>query len=91
MPRLLFAAILVLVSTGLISCTARSSATKVDDRTFKIEGPGVPGGANAPNRLMAERACPGGYRVLNRQNFKADSQGLGGDSSVYTNWVIRCL
>ena len=92
MRRLLLAATLVLVNAGLVSCAAQSSsAMKVDDRTFKIEGPGVPGGANAPNRRMAERVCPGGYRVLDQQRFKDDSQGLGGDSAVYTNWVIRCL
>ena len=46
MPRFLIA--LLLVSAGLGSCTAmQSSATKVDDRTYKIEGPGVPGGARA--------------------------------------------
>jgi len=51
----------------------------------------VPGGANAPNRRTAERVCPGGYRVLDQQRFKESSLGLGGDSAVYTNWVIRCL
>jgi hypothetical protein len=64
---------------------------KLDDRTFKIEGPGVPGGADAPNRRTAERVCPGGYRVLDRQRFKNDTPGLGADASTYTNWVIRCL
>jgi hypothetical protein len=77
----------LLMSAGLAACTAmQSSATKVDDRTFNIEGPGVPGGAEAPNRRMASRVCPGGYRVLDSTNFKRD-QGEG----TYTNWVIRCL
>ncbi len=72
---------------ALASCTAmQSSATKVDDRTYKIEGPGVPGGAEAPNRRTASRICPGGYRVLDSTNFKRDP-GEG----TYTNWVIRCL
>jgi hypothetical protein len=91
MRRLLLAATLVLVNAGLVSCTAPSFATKVDDRTFKIEGPGVPGGADAPNRRTAERVCPGGYRVVDQQRFKGDAPGLGGDSTTYTNWVIRCL
>jgi hypothetical protein len=92
MRRLILAATLVLAHVGIVACTPQSSsAMRLDDRTFKIEGPGVPGGATAPNRRMAERVCPGGYRVLDRQNFKEASQGLGGDSSVYTNWVIRCL
>jgi len=92
MPRLLLAATLVLAHVGLVSCAAlSSSATKLDDRTFKIEGPGVPGGADAPNRRTAERLCPGGYRVLDRQRFKESSPEFGGDASTYTNWVIRCL
>lgn len=90
MRHLLLAATLVLVNAGLVSCGAmQSSATKVDDRTFKIEGPGVPGGAEAPNRRMASNVCPGGYRVLDSQRFKA-GQG-DGDGETYTNWVIRCL
>ena len=85
MPRFLIA--LLLVSAGLAACAAmQSSATKIDDRTYRIEGPGVPGGAEAPNRRMASRICPNGYRVLDSTNFKRDT-GEG----TYTNWVIRCL
>ena len=90
--RLLLAATLVLAQVGLVSCAAlSSSAMKLDDRTFKIEGPGVPGGADAPNRRTAERVCPGGYRVLDQQRFKASSGEFAGDASTYTNWTIRCL
>ena len=92
MPRLLLAATLVLAQVGLVSCAPlNSSAMKLDDRTFKIEGPGVPGGADAPNRRTAERVCPGGYRVLDKQRFKESSPEFAGDSTTYTNWVIRCL
>jgi hypothetical protein len=88
----LLMAILLLAPTGLTCCgTMQSQATKIDDRTFKIEGPGVPGGAEAPNRRLAERICPGGYRVLDSQRFK-DSGGDFGDShDTHTNWTIRCL
>ena len=85
MHRLLFALLLLPVA-GLISCTAQSQATKIDDRTYRIEGPGVPGGAEAPNRRLAERVCPRGYRVLDSTRFKRDP-----DEGTYTNWVIRCL
>jgi hypothetical protein len=91
MGRLLVMAIFLLAPAGLACCTPQSQATKVDDRTFKIEGPGVPGGAEAPNRRLAERVCPGGYRVLDSQRFK-DSGGDFGDShDIHTNWTIRCL
>jgi hypothetical protein len=81
------AAAFLLALTGLASCgPLQSSATKVDDRTYKIEGPGVPGGAEAPNRRLAARLCPGGYRVVDSLRFKRDP-----DEGTYTNWTIRCL
>lgn len=90
MPRLVLLATLLLAPNALVSCTSQSFATRIDDRTFRIEGPGVPGGAEAPNRRMAERVCPGGYRVLDSTRHK-ESGPEGGDSAVFTNWVIRCL
>jgi hypothetical protein len=83
----LFLIALLLMSAGLAACaTPQSSATKVDDRTYKIEGPGVPGGAEAPNRRLATRICPGGYRVLESTRFKVDPA-----EGTFTNWTIRCL
>jgi hypothetical protein len=89
MRRLLIA--LLLLPAGLAACAPpQSSATKVDDRTYKIEGPGVPGGAEAPNRRLAERICPRGYRVLDSTRSKEGcTDGCSGATS--TNWVIRCL
>ena len=90
MRRLLLATTLVVALGGLVSCTAQSQATKIDDRTYRIEGPGVPGGAEAPNRRLAERVCPRGYRVLDTtRNKQGCSDGC--DAEIYTNWVIRCL
>jgi len=86
MCRLSLAAILILMQAGLTSCSTESQAMKIDDRTFKIEGPGVPGGADAPNRRMATRVCPGGYRVLDQRRYKTDP-----DAGTQTDWVIRCL
>ena len=91
MRRLLLLATLLLAPIALVSCTANSFATKVDDRTYRIEGPGVPGGADAPNRRVAERVCPGGYRVLDSTRHKESQGGEGGSAEIYTNWVIRCL
>ncbi len=66
---------LLLMPAGLTSCGAmQSQATKIDDRTYRIEGPGVPGGAEAPNRRMASRVCPGGYRVLELDAFQGRSR-----------------
>jgi hypothetical protein len=86
MLRLSLAATLVLGSAALASCSAQSSASKLDYRTFKIHGPGVPGGADAPNRRMADQLCPGGYRVLDSDRYKGN---IG--EGTYTDWTIRCL
>jgi hypothetical protein len=86
MRRVLLAAILVLVQAGLAACSMESSATKLDARTFKIEGPGVPGGADEPNRRMAFRLCPQGYRVLDQRQYKTDP-----NTGTQTDWIIRCL
>jgi hypothetical protein len=90
MPRLIFLATLLLAPAGLACCTANSFATRIDDRTFRIEGPGVPGGAEAPNRRMAERVCPGGYRVLDSTRHKEGGVD-GSNAAISTDWVIRCL
>jgi hypothetical protein len=88
----LLMAILLLASTGLTCCGAMSSsATKLDDRTFRVEGPGVPGGAEGPNRRMAERVCPGGYRVLDSQRFKDSGGDFADAAEIHTTWTIRCL
>jgi hypothetical protein len=91
MHRSALMAILLLAPSGLTCCTAQSQATKLDDRTFKVEGPGVPGGAEGPNRRLAERLCPGGYRVLDSERFKTSSGDFGDTADIHTNWTIRCL
>ena len=90
MPRLVLLPTLLLVLAGLASCSSQSFATKIDDRTYKIEGPEVPGGAEAPNRRLAERVCPGGYRVLDSTRTKEGCSD-GCSAGISTNWVIRCL
>jgi len=79
------AILLGLLPIGLVACT-EATAVRVDERTFQIEGPPVPGGAEAPNRRLAERVCPKGFRVLEQSQRKLDP-ALG----VTTYWTIRCL
>jgi hypothetical protein len=85
MPRLAFATLLILVSAGLTACT-EAFGSRLDDRTFRIEGPQIPGGSDAPNRRLAEKLCPRGYRVLEQSRGKSDA-----DAQIATNWTIRCL
>ena len=74
----------------LAGCTP-ATASRVDYRTFQIDGPGIPGGSTAPNRRVAARVCPDGYRVLNSISRNNTPDGYWQGSGVYTTWTIRCL
>jgi len=82
--------VLLLALAALAACT-QAQATRLDDRTFRIEGPGVPGGAEAPNRREAERLCPKGYRVIDQEEHRGGPNRYVDEPAVYTNWTIRCL
>jgi len=75
---------------ALAGCTEATS-TRLDSRTFKIEGPGIPGGSTAPNRRVAARVCPKGYRVLEEIERRNSPDGYSDQPGIFTNWTIRCL
>lgn len=83
----LFAVIALL---ALAACT-QATASRVDDRTFRIEGPGTPDGSTAPNRRMAARLCPEGYRVIDSISRRNTPDGYRDEPGVFTNWTIRCI
>jgi hypothetical protein len=91
MARAPIRALLLLVVLALAGCT-EATASRLDERTFAIAGPGVPGGSDAPNRRLASRLCPKGYRVLKSVEHQNTPdlarEEVGG---VFTNWTIRCL
>lgn len=75
-----------------LSACIQPTLSKIDYRTYKIESGGIPGGSDAPNRRLAERVCPGGYRVLDQsshQNSPDRARDEIGD--VFTTWTVRCL
>lgn len=74
----------------LTACT-QATAYRLDNRTFDIKGPGVPGGSDAPDRQMAQRVCPHGFRVLKKQELNNTPDGYSQEPGVFTNWRIRCL
>lgn len=76
---------------ALAACT-EATASRVDDRTFSIQGPGIPGGSDAPDRRLAARLCPNGYRVIDSTVRRNSPDGYMDDiGSVFTNWTIRCI
>jgi hypothetical protein len=76
----------------LAACTAQGSAIRLDERTFAIHGPGMPGGSDAPNQRMAARLCPNGYRILDSVERKNSPDGIQDQiGRTFTDWTIRCL
>jgi hypothetical protein len=83
-------ALLPLALLFLAACT-EASVSRIDSRTFVIESGGIPGGSEGPNRRLAERVCPGGYRVVD-QSVHRNTPDRGRDEpGVFTNWTIRCI
>jgi hypothetical protein len=84
--RLLIAAALL----ALTACTEASSS-RIDDRTFRIEGPGLPSGSDGPNQRVAARLCPKGYQVIDHVERRNTPDGLRDEQGVFTKWTIRCI
>jgi hypothetical protein len=82
--------LLLITTLALVACT-ESSISKIDNRTYLIESAGIPGGSEAPNRRLAERVCPGGYRVVEKTLHQNTPDRARDEPGIFTNWTIRCL
>jgi hypothetical protein len=86
--------LLLMLAVGvLVGCTQnQADFVRIGERTFRIESPPIPGGAEGPNRRLATQLCPGGFRLLNEESHKG-----GADRADYrefnttTIWVVKCL
>jgi hypothetical protein len=74
---------LLLAILALAACTESSIS--------RIESPGIPGGSEAPNRRLAERVCPSGYRVMDKTVHQGTPDRARDEPGIFTNWTIRCL
>ena len=83
--RLALAALMIVSSAALGACT-QSVASRIDERTFSIEGPEIPGGSDVPNQRSAAKLCPRGYRLLDESRHRGQFQ-----TGFATVWTIRCL
>lgn len=81
---------LPLLALALAACS-ESQASRVGDGIYRIDGPGIPGGSEGPNRRTAEQICPRGYRVLNTESHKGGPDRATDDNSTTTIWTIKCL
>ena len=87
------AVVSILLLLVLAACT-EASASRVDERTFQIEGPAMGIISDAPNQRLANRLCPKGYRVLDSGSHKGGAERLHyqpGDAGQTSVWTIRCI
>jgi hypothetical protein len=81
---------ILLLALFLAACT-EATASRVDDRTFKIQGPELGVASDAPNQRLANRLCPKGYRVLNTASNRGGTDRVTDASETTTVWTIRCI
>jgi hypothetical protein len=85
--------LLPLVALLLVGCgQSQSDFSRIGERTFRIESPPIPGGAEGPNRRLAQQLCPAGYRLLNSQANKGGiDRAIYDEQNTTTVWVVKCL
>jgi hypothetical protein len=83
--------IVVVLSALLLAACTEAEANKIGERTFRIEGPAMGPISDAPNKRLAARLCPNGYRVLDSQSHRGGADRVTSDSDTMTVWTIRCL
>ena len=74
----------------LAACT-EATASRVDERTFKIQGPELGTASDVPNQRLANRLCPKGYRVLDSESNKGGPDRVIDSTDIMTIWTIRCI
>ena len=82
--------VILLLALALAACT-EATASRVDDRTFKIQGPELGVASDVPNQRLAYRLCPRGYRVIDESSHKGGPDRVTDSTDVTTVWTIRCL
>jgi len=83
--------VFVLPLLALAGCI-QPTISKIDNRTYRIESGGIPGGSDAPNRRIAEQVCPNGYRVVDETSHQNTPDRARDDiGNTFTTWTVRCL
>ena len=82
---------LMLLAMLLLAACTEATASRVDERTFRVEGPSMGVISDAPNRRVANRLCPKGYRIIDSESHKGGPDRAIDDPYTMTTWTIRCL
>jgi hypothetical protein len=75
----------------LVAACSQATASRVDERTFKIDGPAMGIASDAPNQRLANRLCPKGYRVLDSRTHAGGPDRATDSTDRMTIWTIRCI
>jgi hypothetical protein len=84
------AVVMLVILLAVGGCT-QATASRVDERTFKIDGPAMGIATDAPNRRLAERICPKGFRVLDSSTHAGGPDRATDSTDRMTVWMIRCI
>ena len=84
-----------LFSLPLLAACTEAAASRVDEKTFRIESPEMAGDADAVNRRLAYKICPKGFRIVDsvtqRGGMDRAAGGFNSDNDPVTIWQIRCI
>jgi hypothetical protein len=85
--------LLLLLAVTLAACNVnQSEASRIGDRTYRIISPEVAGGAEGPNRRLAQQLCPNGFRKLDEEAHKGGPDRVDFyEHNITTIWTIKCL
>lgn len=86
--------LLPLIAVTVAACGGpnQADAIRIAERTFRIEGPPIPGGAVGPNERLAKQLCPGGYRLLDDKSHKGGIDRADWyEQGTTTIWVVKCI
>jgi hypothetical protein len=83
---------LLFLAVLLAGCTVnQSEASRIGDRMYRIISPEIAGGAEAPNRRLAQQLCPNGYRKLDEEAHKGGPDRATDETKITTTWTIKCI
>jgi hypothetical protein len=82
---------LLLIGLLLLAACTQSAASRIGERTFRVESPAVAEGGTAANRHLASRLCPKGYYVIDSESHKGGLDRATDEQEPITVWKIRCI
>jgi hypothetical protein len=84
-------ALVIVIVMLLVAACSQATASRVDERTFRIDGPAMGIVSDAPNQRLANRLCPKGYRVLDSRTHAGGPDRATDSTDRMTIWTIRCI